>query len=437
MARLNSWLTRDWHGPALVGGAGLVVFLLGIGSSALWYDEAATWATSSLKVGSMLRGFGEKDAVRGAFYLGEHFWMRAFGDSELALRLPSALAMAATAAMIVVIGRRWFSATAGLVAGVLFLLLPSATRYAQEANAYAVGCLLAAASTVLLTATKQLSRRAWFAYAGVVVALGVVELTAMLILAPHAVIAARRHRARGWLVAAGLACMAVAPLAFLGWQQKLAISWVPPSTIDGLAVALVALAGGAAALAFLVAVVVSVAPSHATLEPIAASAIAVTVLFVIGVFTPLFLGRYLLFLVPIAMVGVGASLSALGSRRLIAIVVLFAFVTLPDQLLLRTPAGHGIDGRSAVAWMLDRCQPGDDYVALGPTSLPVRYYVSVNDKCRLRETSLTDRNVASRVFVFRTTGTPGAATGPTGFRYQDGKQFFGIVITLYGRADGS
>ena len=59
-----------------------------------------------------------------------HVWMAAFGDSADAMRAPSVLAMAGAAACVALIGRRLAGNRAGLLAGLVFALVPSVTRFA-------------------------------------------------------------------------------------------------------------------------------------------------------------------------------------------------------------------------------------------------------------------------------------------------------------------
>ncbi len=53
-----------------------------------------------------------------------HVWLAAVGYSPFTLRLPSAIAVGVTAALVVILGSRLISLRVGVVAGVLFALLP-------------------------------------------------------------------------------------------------------------------------------------------------------------------------------------------------------------------------------------------------------------------------------------------------------------------------
>ncbi|HWB37358.1 MAG TPA: hypothetical protein VHA75_15175, partial [Rugosimonospora sp.] len=99
--RAHRWRDRlarlYWAAPALV--------TLGLGlwdarRPALWADELATWGAVRLSWGELWRLLGNVDATVGPYYLGLKLWTGFAGTGNLALRLPSIVAMAATAALV-------------------------------------------------------------------------------------------------------------------------------------------------------------------------------------------------------------------------------------------------------------------------------------------------------------------------------------------------
>ncbi|MEV4492451.1 glycosyltransferase family 39 protein [Micromonospora coxensis] len=182
-----------WLAPTLVT---LAVGLVGIGHAQPWRDELATWSAATRPLPDLFRLTGTVDAATGPYYLLLHGWVRLFGDSPAALRLPSALAMAAAAGLTAVLGRRLFGAGAGLLAGLLLAVLPGTSRYAQEARPYALATLFAVLATVLLVrALDRPGRARWAGYAAAVAALGLTHLLALTLLPAHAlaVLIARRE----------------------------------------------------------------------------------------------------------------------------------------------------------------------------------------------------------------------------------------------------
>ena len=76
--------------------------------------------------------------MHGLYYLLMHGWM-VLGTSPAVMRIPSVIAMAVAAALMVIIGRRLTgSGWAGLFAGLIMALTPSISYYAQTARSYAM-----------------------------------------------------------------------------------------------------------------------------------------------------------------------------------------------------------------------------------------------------------------------------------------------------------
>ena len=176
-----------------------------IGRPELWRDELATWSAASRPLPQLWRLLHHTDAVIGPYYVVEHVWISVFGDSATAMRLPSALAMTMTAAVVALIARRlvaWHDAEHALVAalasGVIFAFIPAVTRYGQEARPYAFTALFSALATLALLALVD--RRTWYRWAGYALALaaaGAASLVTLSILAGH-VVGLVALRGRGW-----------------------------------------------------------------------------------------------------------------------------------------------------------------------------------------------------------------------------------------------
>ena len=136
-----------WCWPALVT---LAFGFYQVGRPELWRDELASWSFASRPVTEMFSAARHTGATQLAYYLLLHVWIVAFGDSADAMRALSVLAMAAAAACVALVGRRLAGARAGLVAGLVFALVPSVSRFAQEVRFYALATLVATLATLLL-----------------------------------------------------------------------------------------------------------------------------------------------------------------------------------------------------------------------------------------------------------------------------------------------
>ena len=196
--------------PAVVAAA---VTMTEIGRPELWRDELATWTAASRSLPQLWRLLHHTDAVIGPYYLFEHVWMGAFGDSAVAMRLPSALAMTLAAALVALTARFLMARAPGagqdgdgghaglaaLAAGVIFAVIPAVTRYGQEARPYAFTALFSALATLALLAA--LERGAWYRWAWYALALaaaGASSLVTLSVLAGHAVGVVALRWSRGW-----------------------------------------------------------------------------------------------------------------------------------------------------------------------------------------------------------------------------------------------
>ena len=181
-----TWLA--WAVPTVVTAA---LGLYQINVPILWRDELATWSAASRTLPQLWAMVHHVDAVLGLYYLGLHLWMAVFGTSAAALRLPSALAMTGAAAVVALTGKRLGGTRVGLISGLIFAVVPSVSRFAQEARPYAFATLFTALATLLLLrAMERPTWLRWGCYALAVAAVGASNLVALCVLAAHAAIVA-------------------------------------------------------------------------------------------------------------------------------------------------------------------------------------------------------------------------------------------------------
>ncbi|MEU4379426.1 glycosyltransferase family 39 protein [Micromonospora echinofusca] len=362
-----------WIAPSLVT---LAVVLTGIDHAQPWRDELATWSAATRSPADLVRLAGTIDAATSPYYLFMHAWVAVFGDSVTALRLPAALAMAATAGLTAVLGQRLVGTRAGLLAGLLLAVLPGTSRYGQEARPYALATLLAMLATLLLVeATARPGWTRWAGYAAAVAALGLTHLVALTLLAAHAVavLATRRtgppSRPLRWVLALLPTVLLVAPLVLLARAQRARqLGWVDTARPDDLA----ALAGGVTQSGVVGGVLVGLAALGAAtlgrraLLPGLAVLLPVLLLFAAGLAVPLWVPRYLVFVVPFGCLLAGAALAAVPLPPALAVVALTGLLGLPDQAALRRthewPRSATVDYRGAARIVADGQRPGDAVV---------------------------------------------------------------------------
>ncbi|WP_195911080.1 glycosyltransferase family 39 protein [Streptomyces kaniharaensis] len=222
-------LGHVWLWPAVVM---LAVGLYRVGTPELWRDEVATWTAATRSLTDLLRLLQHIDASNGAYYLLMHGWTAVFGDSVVALRLPSVLAMAGAAAFVALSAERLFGGrVAAIGAGLLFTAVPQVSRYAQEARVYAlVTCAIAAATWFLLRALERPTWRRWAPYCAAMTLAGVGHLISFSTVAGQAaVVLLHLWRTRGaverrlvwqYPLAVAVSALPVVPVVILGSRQS-------------------------------------------------------------------------------------------------------------------------------------------------------------------------------------------------------------------------
>jgi mannosyltransferase len=374
---------------------GLLMLVIGrwwAGRPVLSWDEIATMDVARRSPGQIWHLVHSVDAVFGPYYFFMHFWTSLAGSTDVALRLPSIIAMAGAVAVAGELGGRLFSPLVGVMTGLFLCLLPNISNYAFEARPYAFACLFSTLAFLLLYRALERPRlRRWLAYGLAVVFLGFSHVVALTTLAAHLGVVAFRLRDRwSWRLAApwsGAVCAALlvlTPMAWLGLrQQHEQITWVPPLTTATLRAAPGDIAGSVPAgwLVVGLALIAAWRPRrHLAEVALLAAAPVITVAAVSVIGSPLWVPRYLLVvLAPTAMLAATATVGALTVRgeperhrhrrgavpavRLIVILALVGFAAYPDQLLVRgATAKNGSDYRGAAAVIRCYEQPGDGVV---------------------------------------------------------------------------
>lgn len=363
----------------------LLVVTWRITAASYWRDEAATVSAVHRPLPALMRMLAHVDAVHGAYYLIMWPVAKVAGTGEIAMRLPSAVSMAATAAVVTVIGARLVSERAGLAAGIVWAVLPVTSWYGQDARSYAMATTLACVATYLLLRLVDDPDHGRIAgYALAAAALGWISLFALLILPAHGLttwLVTRRSGARlairkGWLAASATATLANIPLMVFAWRQRADIAWIPPlngheaNTIaawsGSLPVSQVSVLILIAGIAFTAAggwlalrrgfpgELVALCLPWA-LAPVALLASASLVM-------PVFQFRYVLFVIPAAALLVGTAIARLGRVAGALATTLLVLVVIPGQIADRGPAGHYDNIRYLDQVISAQARPGDAVV---------------------------------------------------------------------------
>ena len=397
----SAGLSGPWL-PLLPAAVTLLAGLYRISGPSFSKDETATLAAVHRSFPQLIQLLGHVDVVHGAYYVLIWVVVRVFGgSSELIVRLPSALAMAAAAYVITLLGRRLASGWAGLAAGLTFAILPSVSSYAQDAREGALLAALAATASYCLLRAADAGpagrRRGWLAGYGVTLALlGFGNLFALLLVGAHAVtllatwrrghpgppVAARAERRQaaaaragpwlGWIIAVLAVVVAVSPVAVVGYSQLHQIHWIQPPDLKDVLTLQRLIGRTSLVLATVVVVAAAVAyrlargrslggiwPGRLVALCLPWLVLPPVILLTASLAHPVYTFRYIVFCIPAAALLIGPAMVALGRYAGPAALIVLLVIGLPTQAFQRSAVGHGINIRRVDRIVARNREPGD------------------------------------------------------------------------------
>ncbi|MGW7202857.1 glycosyltransferase family 39 protein [Streptomyces sp. NPDC054837] len=335
----------------------------------MWGDESVTYQLAHRDLSQIWHTAQHIDLVHALYYAVMHEVFGLFGPGLLTLRLPSVLAMSVAASGVGLLALRLAGPRAGLLAGLVFPLLPQVQKYAQEGRSYAMVCALVTWATyALVVSVPHRARWRWAVYGFTMLLACLLHEFAVLALFAHGVTLAvsrvPRPALRAWSVAAAGVVAGLLPLAIYSAGQSGQVSWID----------------GPVRLRYLLIVaVVGVACARAPLGargPVRLSALAVPILVLPGLLLltaslvkPLFVDRYVVYSnIGIALL-LGAWMDYFHRRQrsshiawIAAVAVLAALV--PPSLSLRTPQSRSNDATAIGAAVRKEGRPGDGLLYL-------------------------------------------------------------------------
>ncbi|MFI9781826.1 hypothetical protein ACIHCV_45940 [Streptomyces sp. NPDC051956] len=335
----------------------------------MWGDESVTYQLAHRDLSQIWLTAQHIDLVHALYYAVMHEIFGLFGGGLLTLRLPSVLAMSAAASGVGLLALRLAGPRAGLLAGLVFPLLPQVQKYAQEGRSYAMVCALVTWATYALVASvPHRARWRWAVYGSTMLLACLLHEFAVLVLVAHGVtlVVARAPRPvlRAWSVAAAGVVAGLLPLAIYSAEQSEQVSWIGGPVRPGY---------------FLVVAVVGVVCALAPLrvrEPVRLSVLAVPILVLPGLLLliaslvkPLFVDRYVVYSnIGIALL-LGAGMDYFLRRKRssryawIAAVAVLAVLVQPS-LSLRMPQSRSNDVTAIGAAVRKEGRPGDGLLYL-------------------------------------------------------------------------
>jgi mannosyltransferase len=301
--------------------------------------------------------------------------------------VPSMLAVTGTVAIAALLARRLWGPRAALLGGLLLAVMPVASRFGQEARGYAFAGFCAALSTLLLVYAVQRSRWwLWLAYMISLLLLGWSHQIALLLVVGHGIAVAVTgwRRLVWWLPGVLLAAGGVLPFALMGLEQRgTQLVWLTEATASDLAdiagdLFISGVVGGA--VCALAVVSMRGGDRWARLLFLTA-ALPVFVLYAVDrLVAPMFVGRYLYFVVPLLCVLAGRALAEFLPRLPagLLVVVALGLIGVPAQDAMRR-THTTFDYRRAAELVRANAQPGDAIIYAPRqgwqfTDIALRYY---------------------------------------------------------------
>ena len=404
-------MTRTRILVALIVAAAAVNLFVNLGSSSLYVDEGISWgAASEPTLGEVVDRVRHREVSPPLHYLGLHEVLVRASQSEVGMRLPSALAGLALVVAILWLGTLVAGKQAGVVAAALAALSPLVLEYGQQARGYVFAMLAATIAAGALVEGERAragspARKAWLAVVATAAIVGFwTHYTAGLVCVALFVSSLLRRGLRGveagvmtavvgagWLLALPIMLDqfgqgrsdGLAHLAFLSVGNVVELVGAPFDT----RFAFFDLTLPAAVGASVVAAAGLIAARNPSSEwPLVRSLVlpaaflpAVAVLFVTVVGQDALLTRYVAVSVPFMLVLVGAVHHTTGRAVAALLVALAGTTALSGSLLAHRAEGRYADWRSATIEIAKRDRPGDAVLLYHPSLEPTyAYYAQRN-----------------------------------------------------------
>ena len=349
-----------------------------LGRQPYWLDEALTVAFVTQPWNQMLAIVFGREANMAGYYLPLSAWVQLGSTNESWVRLPSLLAAAGAAGLLVVLGRLLFDLQVGFIAGLLLACNPMLLTYARDARSYGLVTLAAVVTTLaLVRALQRPSAVRWIVW-GVLAGLGLwlQFMFALLVIAHGVIVIGRRHSVSVRSALVGLVPLALiaAPIGVLAATHVSGqTDWVAPFSLSTATGELTTLAGGtilAVAIALAVLVIVRRWRDPSVTLILTWLVVPVAILLAVSVLKPLLISRWVIVVIPAASLVLAVAAVALGRRVPILVgIITFALVlaAMPGVAVLHTAQRD--DWRAAAAWLVDKAEPGDQIVFIGQRRL--------------------------------------------------------------------
>ena len=117
---------------------GAVLRLGGLGAESLWWDEVLTTYSAREPLSRVIGAVRGHENAPPLYFIVANVWAKAFGMSDVAMRMPSALLGVASIVVIYRLAAEMFDRPIGLTAAALLAVSPIHIAYSQEARQYSL-----------------------------------------------------------------------------------------------------------------------------------------------------------------------------------------------------------------------------------------------------------------------------------------------------------
>lgn len=374
-----------------------------LGSRGFFIDEGFSWAIAKLPWGEFLRTLTTRTGEMPLHYLVTKLWI-SIGDSETVLRIPSAIFGIAAVVLISEAGKVLYSRSAGIFAGSFLTVHLFAIKFSQETRTYPLVMMLVAAGWLLLArAVRDSTRRNWIWFCLVAIATVYAHLLAAFSVAAQLLtVLLFLTKEIGWRrigESVALIAVGVAPAALYALVHKPDLEWIKSTRLpifleflddvsgmrgNWIQTALVLLLFAVVVVAFFVAIARERSGWNvwALSVPVIGFIAPVLAIIVFSTDQPVFVPRYLAYVVVPLLLGLGWLCSRTAPKFDVAavsiLVVLFAWPLsdyYSESSRYKDPDWQ--DFRGATQYVIQREKPGDSIVVFEPMARPaVEYYGS-------------------------------------------------------------
>ncbi|MFI5152992.1 MAG: glycosyltransferase family 39 protein [Chitinophagales bacterium] len=394
-ANLFEWPFLEKSGLVfLIGIPTLIFLLLSIPSlgKAYWLDEVFS-VTASRSLSGLFHMFRELENNMSLYQILLYFWMRVFGESEVATRSLSLLFGLLTIPLFFRLLRYWFNKSITFYGTLLLAVNPMFVYYATESRSYAMLILSTTISTLLFVRLLLNSRWSTAFWYGFSIAIGVyIHYFAILVTIVHAGTLSRKNFSKkyitAFLIAGAVALVGILPLFLFPPRAKTQVDWILKPDFPTLWYVFSAEFGGGYVIVLLAACLFFVwrgmnwknaKPDELIPEKLSIvwSIFPILLLFLFSVLVkPVFLRRFFVWCVPgTALFSCLCIILTNWSRQLksLVLILVIGLITWKTVVFSRLK-GSGFE--ESVAFMKKRIKPGDAVIVYPYFwELDVNYYL--------------------------------------------------------------